>query len=346
MELCRTAIAGGLKPAVLMPAGKCLEDLRKLGLQCEEIPAFSLPKKDWFQLGRLFKYNTGIFFKKANFLRSADLVYINGLRLLPLGFLVALLLRKPVVLHKHIKSERFIKNFIGAFTRLANSKALIVPSRFIRDDFASSVKNADISKIYLLKNGLDERFAHIPYQDRFTDKPLKKVVMVGRIYPAKGHAAFMACAKAIPDMEFHVFGDSFDDQSYYNSLLASKPSNVTFHGWVQDIPKKIDELGIQACIVPSRVEEAFSLTTVQMARLSCIVLVRPSGALKNLAAEFGFPEFTSDAELVSCLEQLKKEPASQLAAMSRRFYECAGKEFGLQSFQARIKKLLADLQTD
>ena len=111
-----------------------------------------------------------------------------------------------------------------------------------------------------------------------------------------------------------MLGDAaFSSTDYYERLKREAPGNVHFHGWVDDLPAKVNEIGLQVCLVPSRVKEAFSLVAVEMVALSCLVIVRKVGALEDVARELGLETFEKDEELEVILSKLQFCPTSKLA---------------------------------
>ena len=177
---------------------------------------------------------------------------------------------------------------------------------------AADVRFAD-PRVQVVPNGLDARFSDIPFQDRFTGRPLQHIGIVGRVSPEKGQDVLIPLAKHFPQLQFHVLGDAaFSSEDYYERLKREAPENVHFHGWVDDLPAKVNEIGLQVCLVPSRCPpespersfEAAPLVPLQMIALSCVVIVRKLGALEDVAQNLGLDTFVQDGELDNLLTKL------------------------------------------
>ena len=138
-----------------------------------------------------------------------------------------------------------------------NTAAVVAPSEFIRDQLCQFSPHFNSPKLRLVENGLDSRFTQVAFKDRFSDRPIRHIGIVGRISPEKGQDVLPALARQFSDLTFHVLGDAaFSEKTYEDRLRAESPANVVFHGWVENLPAKVDEIGLQVCIIPSRCPEA------------------------------------------------------------------------------------------
>lgn len=354
LELLKAAQACGFAAKAMLPGGPCADRLEALGAKVRRIPPCTLTqgKKGVSDIVRLATHNLSVFCKNISFFRSADLVYINGARMLPLAFLSQGILAKKAVCHIHLNHGNSEKTLFRYFLRQPLTAALIAPSSFIRRELINFNAVFDSNKFLVVENGLDERFAGICCEDRFAGKELRHIGIVGRVSPEKGQDVLPNLAARFPDMTFHVLGDAaFSAKDYEESLKQASPANVCFHGWVDDLPKTIREIGLQVCLVPSRCPpetpdrsfEAAPLVPLQMAALSCLVVVRSLGALQDVAEKLDLISFGRDEELAPIIEGLRKKAPQDLFAACKKTHETVVEHYSNKSFQERLRRSLQEL---
>lgn len=346
LELVRAALTEGCRVSVLIPAGPCSAKLENMGVEVVPVPPCRLSqgKKTLTDIVRFIVYGWSVFIRHAGMLRHADLVYVNGNRLLLAALLSQIFFSRKAAYHIHLNHGGLERRLFLLTMRLKSTRALVLPSEFIRRELlAADIRFAD-PRVQVVPNGLDARFSNIPFEDRFTGRPLQHIGIVGRVSPEKGQDVLVPLAKHFPQLQFHVLGDAaFSSVAYYEKLKREAPENVHFHGWVDDLPTKVREIGLQVCLVPSRVKEAAPLVPLQMTALSCLVIVRRLGALEDVAAELGLETFEKDERLSMLLERimiLKKEKVLSV------IYSSFEKNIGQYSniiFCKRLKNSIKDI---
>lgn len=345
LELVRAALHTGFRATVLIPEGPCADRLRSLGAQVMIVAECRLSqgKKSIADICRFAWYGCRTFLSHISVLRHADLIYVNGNRLLPVAMLAQLTLGRKAAYHIHLNHGGLERKLFLLTLRLKSTRALVLPSEFIRRELlAADVRFAD-PRVQVVPNGLDARFSDIPFQDRFTGRPLQHIGIVGRVSPEKGQDVLIPLAKHFPQLQFHVLGDAaFSSEDYYERLKREAPENVHFHGWVDDLPAKVNEIGLQVCLVPSRVKEAAPLVPLQMAALSCLVVVRKLGALEDVARELTLEKFGEDEELSVLLGELCSKQISILTDTTRNAYAVIP-FYSHNEFQKRLMELLQNL---
>lgn len=346
LELVRAALQTGFQATVLIPEGPCVDRLRSLGAQVMIVSECRLSqgKKSLADIWRFAWYGCRTFLSHISVLRHADLIYVNGNRLLPVAMLAQLILGRKAAYHIHLNHGGLERKLFLLALRLKSTRALVLPSEFIRRELlAADARFAD-PRVQVVPNGLDARFSNISFEDRFTGKPLQHIGIVGRVSPEKGQDVLIPLAKSFPQLHFHVLGDAaFSSADYYERLKREAPDNVHFHGWVDDLPAKVNEIGLQVCLVPSRVKEAAPLVPLQMAALSCLLIVRRLGALEDVARELGLKIFEEDESLSLLLNELiilREIDMSTIAKNS--FDKCLG-IYPNNMFFERMKAMLAKL---
>lgn len=354
LELVRAALHSGFQATVLIPEGPCSDRLRSLGAQVIAVSECRLSqgKKGIADIFRFAWYGCRTFLSHISLLRHAGLIYVNGNRLLPVALLAQLLLGRKAAYHIHLNHGGLERKLFLLTLRLKSTRALVLPSEFIRRELlAADVRFADPRGL-VVPNGLDARFSDIPFQDRFTGRPLQHIGIVGRVSPEKGQDVLIPLAKHFPQLQFHVLGDAaFSSEDYYERLKREAPENVHFHGWVDDLPAKVNEIGLQVCLVPSRCPpespgrsfEAAPLVPLQMAALSCLVIVRRLGALEDVARELGLETFEKDEELFIVLEKLCRNDILSHMSSANTFFTSCIYDFSNDKLQTRFSELLQRL---
>lgn len=346
LELVRAALRTGFRATVLIPEGPCADRLRALGAQVVVVLECRLSqgKKSIADIFRFAWYGSRTFLSHISLLRHAALIYVNGNRLLPVAMLAQLMLGRKAAYHIHLNHGGLERKLFLLALRLRSTRALVLPSEFIRRELlAADVRFAD-PRVQVVPNGLDARFSDIPFQDRFTGRPLQHIGIVGRVSPEKGQDVFIPLAKHFPQLQFHVLGDAaFSSEDYYEKLKREAPENVHFHGWVDDLPAKVNEIGLQVCLVPSRVKEAAPLVPLQMAALSCLVMVRKLGALDDIAKTLGLTTFENDEELFILSEKIINFESNLLLKDINRSYNICMDKYSYMNFSYNLSLLFKNI---
>lgn len=356
LELVRAALRTGFRVTVLIPEGPCADRLRALGAQAIVVPECRLSqgKKGIADIFRFAWYGCRTFLRHISLLRHADLIYVNGNRLSPVAMLAQLMLGRKAAYHIHLNHGGLERKLFLLALRLRSTRALVLPSEFIRRELLAADVRFDDPRVQVVPNGLDARFSDIPFQDRFTGRPLQHIGIVGRVSPEKGQDVLIPLAKHFPQLQFHVLGDAaFSSEDYYERLKREAPENVHFHGWVDDLPAKVNEIGLQVCLVPSRCPpespersfEAAPLVPLQMTALSCCVLVRKLGALEDVARELGLGVFEKDEALVEIISFLERNLQTNIRLCTIKSFNQICK-YGMNEFKERLNNLFFNIIED
>lgn len=356
LELVRAALHIGFRATVLIPEGPCVDRLRALGAQVVVVPECRLSqgKKGIADIFRFAWYGSRTFLRHISLLRHADLIYVNGNRLSPVAMLAQLMLGRKAAYHIHLNHGGLERKLFLLALRLKSTRALVLPSEFIRRELLAADVRFDDPRVQVVPNGLDARFSDIPFQDRFTGRPLQHIGIVGRVSPEKGQDVLIPLAKHFPQLQFHVLGDAaFSSEDYYERLKREAPENVHFHGWVDDLPAKVNEIGLQVCLVPSRCPpespersfEAAPLVPLQMIALSCVVIVRKLGALEEVALELGLGMFEKDEALVEIISFLERNLQTNIRLCTIKSFNQMRK-YGISEFKERLNSLFLNIIED
>ncbi|QCC84772.1 glycosyltransferase [Desulfovibrio desulfuricans] len=354
LELVLAAQALFCDVAVIIPKGSCADRLTSMGVHVENTDECRLTcgTKSFFDILRFVGNGLRVFFQKLKLLKTADVIYVNGNRLLPVALLSMIFLNKKAAFHIHLNHTNLEKSIFSRVIMFRNTAAVVAPSEFIRDQLCQFSPHFNSPKLRLVENGLDSRFTQVAFKDRFSDRPIRHIGIVGRISPEKGQDVLPALARQFSDLTFHVLGDAaFSEKTYEDRLRAESPANVVFHGWVENLPAKVDEIGLQVCIIPSRCPEATPgrsfeaapLVPLQQIAMGCMVAVRSLGSLEYIARDLSLPSFHEDQDIPGCLQSMLQTPAAELARQCRQRYDTVMAQHCHAAFQQRLRALLAGL---
>ncbi|HXB70008.1 MAG TPA: glycosyltransferase family 4 protein [Candidatus Acidoferrales bacterium] len=270
LELLPAIRRRGWKSLVGLPGeGPLFARIRELGLDSARIDCgpYSSGTKSMADVAR-FAAETP---KLARQIRSlvgdfnADLVYLNGPRLIPAAAWANL--RCPVVFHAHsFLFPGAIRTFTGFSLR--RLKAWVIAAcRFVAEPWTRYVPAERRSVIY---NGVagppvvagSERAGPWVGQPQVGPPPVgpqrvgpQRVGCLGRIAPEKGQREFLAAAaiihRAVPDCRFVIYGAPLFSGSQYAGEVRAAATGlpVEFAGWVQDVYPALAELDL--VLVPS-----------------------------------------------------------------------------------------------
>jgi glycosyltransferase involved in cell wall biosynthesis len=110
------------------------------------------------------------------------------------------------------------------------------------------------------------------------------VVTAGRIAPEKRIGLFLEIARRLPSIEFAIIGSvAADKASYYDSLKAAAPSNVSFV--IAPLRKVSELLGSAKVYVHCAKNEHFGITIVEAMAAGCVPVVNDSGGPREIVSD-------------------------------------------------------------
>ncbi|HMC60816.1 MAG TPA: glycosyltransferase family 4 protein, partial [Candidatus Solibacter sp.] len=208
---------------------------------------------------------------------NADLVYLNGPRLVPAAARANL--QCPVVFHAH---SYLFPGAVRIFTGycLRGTKAWVIAAcRFVAEPWRPYVRPERLPVIY---TGVAGPPAVSPRPR--TGPP--RVGCLGRIAPEKGQREFLAAAaiirRALPDCRFTIYGAPlFSDPKYAREVrAAAKGLPVEFAGWVQDVYPALAELDL--VLVPSDGHEGTTRVILEAFAAGVPVVAFRSGGIPEI----------------------------------------------------------------
>jgi len=267
----------------------------------------------------------------------AELVYVNGPRLLPGVALAGL--RVPVVFHSHsYLLPGAGRRMAGMALRRCGARA-IASCRFVAEQWEPFVPAERVTVIY---NGVAGPAG--PARPRAGGERAPTIACIGRIAPEKGQREFVEAAslirRAMPECRCAIYGAAqFADAGVrrYEEEVRSGGARVgvEFGGWVTDIYQALGQIDL--LLVPSAAHEATTRTILEAYAAGVPVVAFRSG---------GIPEVVEDGRegwLADSVERMARlavdalsGDAEMLAAVSRRARETWERRFTLGRYHREL----------
>jgi glycosyltransferase involved in cell wall biosynthesis len=261
----------------------------------------------------------------------ADLVYVNGPRLLP----SVAGMRVPVVFHSHSYiAAGLARRMAGAALRRADA-SVIAACRFVAEPWTKFIPRERVTVIY---NGVAG-----PTRAAGRRRGAPRVGCIGRIAPEKGQREFLRAAsiihRALPECRFTVCGASlFDDagaQRYADQVRAEAAGlPVEFTGWIADVQAAL--AGLDLLLVPSTGPEATTRVILEAYAAGVPVIAFPAGGIPEVVA--GLPGMLADSveEMAALAIELLTVPEEKLSRMSEAAREEWNQRFTLERYHQDV----------
>lgn len=255
-------------------------------------------------------------------LHKADLIYVNGPRLLPAAAWAARA-RRPLLFHCHSHlAQRSAAWLAGQSLRSARA-TVVACCRFAGEPLARYVPS---DRFHVVYNGVPEGPGR---SGGFHSNGRWRVGVIGRIAPEKGQAEFLRAARLLaaklPHCQFVVCGAALfvDPTAHrYRKLLEELASGlpVEFLGWREDVYTVLSELDL--LVVPSTREPATTRVILEAYASGVPVVAFRSGGIPEVVVdeETGFLVHPPTPEaLAGTIRGLLQQPAKlkQAAAAGR-----------------------------
>jgi glycosyltransferase involved in cell wall biosynthesis len=333
--------------------GPLLGRLKSLGAEVHSVPAakYRSGHKPWNEVLRFASESPGLsaHIRKLAQETAADLVYVNGPRLLPAAAWAARG-RWPLLFHCHNHiPQRSAVRLAGRSLRWADA-TVAACCCFAAEPLEPYVRNG---KLHIVHNGVAEgpprrAAAHASHGPR--------IGVVGRIAPEKGQAEFLAAARllveAMPHWRFLIVGDVlFDDEQarrYRRSLdRLAVGLPVEFLGWREDVYGIMS--GLDILVVPSIREPG--MARVILEGLACglpIVAFATGGIPEALVdGETGFlVDPPTPNELATTLLALVLPDPERAANVGQEARSAWRQHFTLERYRRRMLSLIRETAAD
>ncbi len=260
----------------------------------------------------------------------ADLIYLNGPRLLPAAALCRP--KQPVLFHSHsLIPAGAMRRLTGASLRLLHA-SVVGSCRFVADPWRRFVP--EVSVVY---NGVAGPASRAP---RNPNSP-PCIGCIGRIAPEKGQLAFLAAARLIlaslPDCRFLIFGAALfgDSASHaYEAELRQKAAGlpIEFAGWTSNVYDALAQLDL--VLVPSASHEATTRVILEAYAAAVPVVSFASGGIPEVVTP-GTNGFLAHSvqEMAHQAISILQAPTAAIGTQARETWQTC---FTLQRYQRQM----------
>jgi glycosyltransferase involved in cell wall biosynthesis len=334
--------ASGWAVAVGLPGeGDLFRRIHQLGFETFHISIgpYGLGRKSAADLGRFLWQSPRLAAEIRSHVRRfhADLLYVNGPRLLPAAALAGV--RIPVLFHAHRNvATTVVRRMAGEALRRLPAAA-VACCHFVAECWKPFVESGRISVIF---NGVTG-----PPEIRRRDSSEPKIGCIGRISPEKGQMEFVAAAaaihRAVPKCRFAIFGAplfSDDAARYYQQVrAAARGLPIEFPGWAADVSKALAEIDL--LLVPSGSGEATTRVIPEAFAAGVPVIAFASGGIPEVIEHdrTGFL-VRSTEEMSGCTIDLLSASRQRLCSISQAARNAWETRFTPECFQLRLLEVM------
>jgi glycosyltransferase involved in cell wall biosynthesis len=334
-ELLPAIRESGWRAVVGLPGNGALCDtVRNLGLVVEHIDCPGDARRYLAQTPRLAAQ-----IRRLARRVEADLVYLNGPRLVPAAALAGL--GCPVIFHSHSWLPAGMARTATGLALRRMDAHIVANCEFVASQWRPFVPAERISVIF---NGVA---GPASAEERGPNSP-RRVGCMGRISPEKGQREFVAAAarihESLPECRFAIYGEALfgnpQAQSYaaeVRSAAAGLP--MEFRGWVHDVYGALAELDL--LLVPSVGPEATTRVILEAFAAGVPVIAFDTGGISEVVANGVTGVLTRSADEMAreAIALLSGDPARRIS-MARSGHTDWQQRFTVESFHDRLLFLM------
>jgi glycosyltransferase involved in cell wall biosynthesis len=268
----------------------------------------------------------------------ADILYVNGPRLLPAVRLAVLKFtgRVSIVFHCHSYLARRYAAALANLSLAGANATIIANSKFVTGPLSADLK------ANIVYNGVE-----IPDHPRAPVTAVRRIGMLGRIAPEKGQLEFVQAARRLPrEYQFVICGAplfsdpaaaSYSDQ--VRECAGGLP--VEFIDWRNDPGSVLS--GLDLLVVPSKAHEATTRVILEAYAAGVPVVASNCGGIAEIVSdgETGFLTPPADpVRLAAKISELASNPTAlqRAAGAARRVVQ---ERYTLRQYQDRVMSILA-----
>jgi glycosyltransferase involved in cell wall biosynthesis len=351
LDLVPAIQASGWNMTCAVPGdGKLIENLRDLGVTVDSLRVARLASGrktplDFLRFG-MDVPRLAVDISRLAAEAHADLIYVNGPRMLPAAALAARKSGRPLVFHCHNHlTGNSARKLAGLSLQLASAR-VIACCRYVARPLWPFIHPGRMHVIY---NGSAEAAALRPAPDS-----VRRVGMIGRISPEKGQLEFVQAVRMFirkhTDCSFLVCGAPlFSDRSaelYFERVRESAVGlPVEFSGWQEDISSTLAQLDV--LVVPSLREPGAPRVVLEAFAAHVPVVAFVSGGIPEIVInnKTGFlVEPPTPEALAAKLETLLDSPG-ELRAVADRAHETWKEKYTLDRYRRDVLAVIGLTQT-
>ena len=352
LDLLPAVLAAGWEAHVAIPGeGPLAERLTSLGVSLYSIPGrrLSAGRKSWSDVLSFMRDMPRLTRAIADIVSrcDADLVYVNGPRMLPAASLAVRkgVARKgtPLLFHSHNHLRQRADLWIVARAIRHGNATVVGCCRFALEPLE---RHARPGRSHLVYNGTSPPAST---DSRAAGKAVLTIGVIGRIAPDKGQKEFLQAARrlnaALPDSRFLICGDAlFSDQQaikYRDSLRElAEGLPVEFLGWRRVVGGVMSRLDL--LVVPSIGEPGAPRVILEAYASGVPVVAFPAGGIPEILhdGETGFlvKPSTPEALAEKILSAVSQE--STLAAVAHAGHELWKAQFTVERYRKEMLEIM------
>ena len=276
----------------------------------------------------------------------ADMIYVNGPRVLPAAAWAARRADLPLIFHCHNHlAQRAAVMLAGRSVEFANARVIACCQHVARPLWPY----IDPGRLRVIYNGVGSvalaRTAHAG---------VRRIGVIGRVSPEKGQMEFVQAARLVaethPECRFVVcgaplFADS-DAERYFEQVReAAEGLPVEFTGWQEDVPAVL--AGLDLLVVPSLREPGAPRVILEAYAARVPVVAFVSGGIPEILhdGETGFLVEPPTAEaLAAKLQELLSAP-EHLREIADGAHETWKEQFTVERYQREVLEVIGLTQT-
>ena len=340
LELLPPVRAAGWRALVGLPGeGELFQRVRALGFEAQRIACgpYLSGRKSAADLGRFLAGTPQLAAQIHEMAQrvDADVVYLNGPRLLPAAALAGF--GRPVLFHSHsYLGPGAVRRLAGIALRRLDAY-LVGQCEFVAAPWRPVVRPERVSVIY---NGV----AGPPHASPRSQAGAPRVGCIGRIAPEKGQREFVAAAKqihrALPQCIFAIYGAPlFADPvaARYATQVRADAKGLPLHfaGWVDDIYTSLAQLDL--LLVPSSGHEATTRVILEAFAAGVPVIAFPSGGIPEVIEDgvTGLLANTAGQMAQSAIDLLANDPC-RLLSIAQAAHKSWQQRFTLERYHNQI----------
>jgi glycosyltransferase involved in cell wall biosynthesis len=350
LDLIPAVQTAGWKMTCAAPGtGRLFEKLRECGVEEHSLPQMPLtsgskPPKDFvrfaFETLRLVHHISRLARESR-----ADLIYVNGPRMLPAAAWVARRTGLPLVFHCHNHlAQRAAVVLAGRALELAHARVIACCQHVARPLWPY----VDPGRLRVIYNGVGPASS-----GRAARCGAPRIGVIGRVSPEKGQMIFVQAARLVAQMhrdcQFVVcgaplFGDR-DATRYFEQVReAAEGLPVEFNGWQDDIGQLLASLDL--LVVPS-LHEGVPRIILEAYAASVPVAAFVAGGIPEILhdGETGFlVEPPTPEALVAKLRELLNAP-ERLRKIADNAHGIWKEQFTVARYQREVLEVIGRTQT-
>ena len=296
-----------------------------------------------------FALQTPALAREISFLAAetrADVIYVNGPRVLPAAALAARRTGRPLVFHCHNHlGQRSVSWLAGRSLQLARAR-VIACCRYVARPLWPYI---DPGRMHVIYNGIAEISGAGP-----AHTGARRIGMIGRVSPEKGQVAFVQAARLLAnghnDCQFVICGaplfSDLEAEQYAKQVREmARGLPVEFSGWQEDIRATLANLDV--LVVPSLREPGAPRVILEAYAARVPVTAFVSGGIPEIVInnKTGFlVEPPTPEALAARLDALLGAP-EELRSVAQRAYETWKERFTVERYQRDVLAVIDLTQT-